>query len=78
MGTQPVRQAINLGEAEMTVRPGLRTVTGTVTLRFHASLTSSRRVLYSGFLSRTLPDFPRGSRQEDQLWGFFVRMNPPK
>lgn len=40
MGTQPVRQAINLGEAEMAGGLCLFTVTGTVTLGFHASLDS--------------------------------------
>lgn len=49
MGTQPVRRAINLGEAEMTGGPGLLTVKGTVTLGFLASLTPSRHVLCSGF-----------------------------
>ena len=43
----------------MTGGPGLLTVTGTVTLGFHASLTPSRRVQCSGFSNRTLPDFPK-------------------
>lgn len=54
-----MRRAINLGKAEMTGGPGLLTVTAMVTLGFHASLTPSRRVLCSGFLNRTLPDFPK-------------------
>ena len=71
-----MRQAINLGEAEMTGGPALLTVTGTVTLRFHGSLTSSRRVLYSGLLSRTLPDFPQDPGRG--IISAFVRMKPPK
>lgn len=58
MGTQPVRRAINLGKAEMTGGPCLFTVTGTVTLGFHASLTPSRRVLFFFFR----PLFPYGSK----------------
>lgn len=67
MGTQPVRRAINLGKAEMTAGPGLLTVTGRVTLGFHASLTPSRRVLCSGFLKRTQPDFPKDSALSSSL-----------
>lgn len=63
-----MRRAINLGKAEMTGGPGLLTVTGTVTLGFHASLTPSRRVLCSGFLNRTLPDFPADPKLQDHLW----------
>lgn len=74
MGTQPVRRAINLGKAEMTSGPGLLTVTGTVTLGFHASLIPSRRVLCSGFLNRTLPDFPKAPSY--QIISGFVRMEP--
>lgn len=60
MGIQPVRQAINLGEAEMTSRPCLYTVTGTGTLGFHASLNQTSRVLCSGFLNMktTVQHFP--------------------
>lgn len=76
MGTQPVRRAINLGKAEMTGGPGLLTVKATATLRFHASLTSSRRVLYSGFLSRTPPDFPKDPSHK--IISGFVGVKPLK
>lgn len=51
MGIQPVRQAINLGEPEMTSRPCLYTVTGTGTLECHASLNQSSHVLCTWFLN---------------------------
>lgn len=76
MGTQPVRRAINLGKAEMTGGPGLLTVKAAATSRFHASLTSSRRVLYSGFLSRTLPDFPKDPSHK--IISGFVGVKPLK
>lgn len=69
-----MRQAINLGKAEMTGGPGLHTVTGMVTLGFHASLTPSRRVLCSGFLNRTLPDFPKDPSYN--IISGFIRIKP--
>lgn len=61
MGTQPVRQAINLGKAEMTGGLCLFTVTGTVTLGFHASLDSFQACPVFCFSEQNTTTFPNGS-----------------
>lgn len=72
MGTQPVRRAINLGKAEMTGGAGLLTVT----LGFRGCRTVSRRALCSGFLNRTLPDFPQALSYK--ILHGFVCTRPPE
>lgn len=65
MGTQPVSQAINLSESEMTGGLGLLTVKRHAGVRISCPSCSWRVCpVYRLLLNRTLPDFPQDARHK--------------